>query len=92
MLIEREVGQVRFKSFIARLKLMSTEECRMIEDYTILIMSGLATISRVPARHKDVDLATLGLDSFNSSDSKKNCSTSWSYTCSNVIFFFGKMI
>jgi len=41
------------------------EECRMIEGYTILIMNGLATISRVPVRYKEAvlaNLATLGVD------------------------------
>ena len=37
----------------------------MVEGYTILIMNGLATIDRVPVRHKtDVlaNLKVLGLD------------------------------
>lgn len=43
------------------------ERLRMVEGYTILIMNGLATIDRVPARHKvDVlaNLKTLGLDGY----------------------------
>lgn len=39
----------------------------MVEGYTILIMNGLATIDRVPARHKEAVLAnlkTLGLDGY----------------------------
>lgn len=39
----------------------------MIEGYTILIMNGLATIDRVPARHKAnvlKNLKSLGLDGY----------------------------
>lgn len=52
---------------IAKIKLILLEECKMVEGYTILIMNGLATIERVPARHKDAvltNLEALGLDGY----------------------------
>lgn len=53
------------KWLITKIQLILLEECKMVEGYTILIMNGLATIARVPARHKEAVLANLealGLD------------------------------
>lgn len=57
--------------FIFKLKTkIELEELQMVEGYTILIMNGLATIDRVPARHKEAvleNLSTLGLDGYGNS-------------------------
>ena len=56
-----------FNKWVATIKLNRMERCNMVEGYTILIMNGLATIDRVPARHKDAVLANLkalGLDGY----------------------------
>ena len=59
-----------FKKLVAKIKLILLEELKMVEGYTILIMNGLATIDRVPVRHKEAvleNLATLGLDGYGNS-------------------------
>ncbi|MGN7114989.1 hypothetical protein ACTHQ8_01995 [Lysinibacillus odysseyi] len=53
---------------MAKIQILFMEECKMVDGYTLLIMNGLATITRVPERHKkDVTykLAVLGVDGFN---------------------------
>ena len=54
-----------FNILVTKIKLIRMERCKMVNGYTILIMNGLATIDRVPSRHKaDVlaNLKVLGLD------------------------------
>lgn len=54
-----------FNMLVTKIQLIRMERCKMVEGYTILIMNGLATIDRVPVRHKtDVlaNLKVLGLD------------------------------
>lgn len=57
-----------FKALIVKIKLLvGMERLKMVEGYTILIMNGLATIERVPTRHKEAvlsNLETLGLDGY----------------------------
>lgn len=56
-----------FFNIVTKIQLLRLERCNMIEGYTILIMNGLATIDRVPVRHKESvldNLTNLGLDGY----------------------------
>ena len=62
---------IKFKRILVKillkLKIISLEECNVIDGYVLLIMHGVANIDRVPAKHKQavlVKLAALGLDGY----------------------------